>query len=90
MKIGNLHLFFFFFSLLKHAPSNTLNYERQKAVQVQRSVLFTSEKDQRRGYSLKLSLGTVKMALYVNKVYVCLFVTKNMGMFIATGLTLKR
>ena len=28
-------------------------------------------------------LGTIKMAAYANKVYVCLFITKNMAMFIA-------
>ena len=30
-----------------------------------------------------LSFSTTKMLAYVNKVYVCLFVTKNMGMFTA-------
>ena len=32
---------------------------------------------------LKLSFGTTKMAAYVNKFYVCLFVTKHVETFTA-------
>ena len=33
--------------------------------------------------NIPMSIGTTKIAAYAYKVYVCLFATKNMGMFIA-------
>ena len=50
-------------------------------------VMFGSEHPQT---ILKLSFGTAKMSAYANKVHISLFVTKNIGMFIATDLTVKR
>ena len=69
---------------------------RSVVVSVRQSTLTTvllkfylTEKGQRRGYSQAVFWHN-KMAAYANKVYVCLFVTKTMRMFIATALTVKR
>ena len=53
-------------------------------------VFYQPQKKVRDGAILKLSFGTTKMVACVNKGYVCLFVTKNIGIFIATGLIVKR
>ena len=45
------------------------------------------QKRVREGAILKLPFGTTNIVAYANKVYVCLFVTKNMGILIAMGLS---
>ena len=99
-----IHLFIFYFYLFiflcwSKLPSSILN-ERSPEIGANPTlhsnlwkkvtlivVLLTTEKGQR---IVKLSFGTTKMVAFAKKVYVCLFMTKNMEMFVAMGLTVKR
>ena len=95
-------IFFFFFFLLKHAP---IKYIKREAPEIGANPALYSNlwqqsyssrgptnhrKRAEKGLFSSCLFGTTKMVAVGTKVYVCLFVTKNMGMFIATGLTLKR
>ena len=68
---------------LRSVNRNVRGYSQNKnklSVQLRR---FSAEVAEHPQTILQLCFGTIQMTACANKLYICLFVTQNMGMFIA-------